>query len=417
MIFIFTSSIIKATINKIGNNDYVVRFCRFLKNNKICISVTSFCAVGLFAFVCAVLFAGVRVGINVNYSGKNIAVVENDLVGRNAVGIAEDTVTDSAQTAIDSPEYSLTLTVSDRLESAAQVADSILENTEDITYGTTLKIDGKTVVCVKEDGIEELLEARRTAFYIDDAENTAEFSSKIQIEEGYYLNSQFSDFEKAEKIINGLEVKTVSTVKTNIATPYKTVKKTNSEKSVGYSGVAVKGENGITVRTESVENVNGKVVSRKQVSIVTEKKAVDEVIEIGTKVEKANTRARVSSSFISPISSGKYRISSYYGSGRNHKGIDMCAPRGTAIFAVGGGTVTYAGYDSDFGYNVIIKHSNGISTRYAHADSIKVSVGQIVAQGDIIATVGSSGWSTGNHLHFEVIVNGVRVNPAPYIGI
>ena len=364
-------------------------------------------------FVCLVLFAGLRVGINVNYSGKNIAVVENDFIGRNALGIAADSITGEAQTAIEVPEYSLTLTAADKLESANQVADSIIENTKDITYGWALKVDGEIVIHVTEEGIEELLKERKTAFYVNGAENSAEFVEKVEVEEGYYLNSKFSDFKKAEEIINELEVKTISSVKTNIATPYKTIKKTNPEKPAGYSAVAVKGENGITVRTESVKKINGKVVSRKQISIVTEKEAVDQVIEIGTKVK----RASVNSGFILPISAGKYKISSYYGDGRNHKGIDMCAPRGTAIFAVGGGTVTYAGYDSDFGYNVIIKHSNGISTRYAHANSLNVSVGQIVAQGDIIATVGCTGWSTGNHLHFEVIANGVRVNPAPYIGV
>ena len=413
MIFIFKISEIKAIFEKIKNNEYVSRLLRFVKNNKIFVSVTSVCSVGVLVFVCLVLFAGLRVGINVNYSGKNIAVVENDYIGRSALGIAANSVTGDAQAAIEVPEYSLTLTAADKLESANQVADSIIENTKDITYGWALKIGGKTVIHVKEEGIEELLKARKAAFFVDGAENSAKFAEKVEVEEGYYLNSEFSDFKKAEKIINKLEVETISSVKTNIATPYKTVKRTNSEKPAGYSAVAVKGENGITVRTESVKKINGKVVSRKQTSIVTEKKAVDQIIEIGTKVK----RASVNSGFISPISAGKYRISSYFGDGRNHKGIDMCAPRGTAIFAVGGGTVSYAGYDSDFGYNVIIRHSNGISTRYAHANSLNVSVGQIVAQGDIIASVGCTGWSTGNHLHFEVIANGVRVNPAPYIGI
>ena len=413
MIFIFKTSELKAIFEKIKNNEYVSRLLRFVKNNKIFVSVTSLCAAGILVFVCLVLFAGLRVGINVNYSGKNIAVVENDFIGRNALGIAADSITGEAQTAIEVPEYSLTLTAADKLESANQVADSIIENTKDITYGWALKVDGEIVIHVTEEGIEELLKERKTAFYVNGAENSAEFVEKVEVEEGYYLNSKFSDFKKAEEIINELEVKTISSVKTNIATPYKTIKKTNPEKPAGYSAVAVKGENGITVRTESVKKINGKVVSRKQISIVTEKEAVDQVIEIGTKVK----RASVNSGFILPISAGKYKISSYYGDGRNHKGIDMCAPRGTAIFAVGGGTGTYAGYDSDFGYNVIIKHSNGISTRYAHANSLNVSVGQIVAQGDIIATVGCTGWSTGNHLHFEVIANGVRVNPAPYIGV
>ena len=201
MIFIFKISEIKAIFEKIKNNEYVSRLLRFVKNNKIFVSVTSVCSVGVLVFVCLVLFAGLRVGINVNYSGKNIAVVENDYIGRSALGIAANSVTGDAQAAIEVPEYSLTLTAADKLESANQVADSIIENTKDITYGWALKIGGKTVIHVKEEGIEELLKARKAAFFVDGAENSAKFAEKVEVEEGYYLNSEFSDFKKAEKII------------------------------------------------------------------------------------------------------------------------------------------------------------------------------------------------------------------------
>lgn len=413
MIFILNRLSLKNLFNELKNSNRLTRISNIIKNNKASMGVISACAVCLAVFVSAVMFAGLRVGVNVNYSGRNIAVVENEEIGYNALSIATESVTsNSAQEAIDSPKFSLTLTVSDRLEDAADLADTILENTADITAGVAIRINGKTAACVADEGIDELLETRRTAFYIDGAENTAEFVDEVSTEKGYYLTSEISDFSEAEAIINQLDVKTVSTVKTDVTIPYKTVKTANSSKNAGYSAVKTKGENGVSVRTEAVEKLNGNVSSRTELSVEIEKKAVDEVIEIGTAVVKSR-----SSSFICPIGSGKYRISSYYGDGRNHKGIDLCANRGTSIFAVGGGTVTYAGYDSDFGYNVIIKHSNGISTRYAHANTLNVKKGQVVAQGDIIATVGSTGWSTGNHLHFEVIVNGVRVNPAPYIGL
>ena len=95
----------------------------------------------------------------------------------------------------------------------------------------------------------------------------------------------------------------------------------------------------------------------------------------------------------------------------------MAADKGTPIFAAASGKITFVGYDSQYGYNVIIEHSNGIKTRYAHANALCVKKGDTVSQGDMIATVGMTGYATGNHLHFEVIVNGNRVNPAPYIGL
>ena len=415
MIFIFKHLNLKVLVNKL--NTVKTSLLRILKNNRITVSFASASAVCLAVIVAVLLFAGVRVGVSVSYSGKNIAVVENEEIGYSAMNIATESVTsDTAQKAISTPKFSLTLTVSDKLEDATDLADSILKNTSDITSAVAIKINGKTVACVEDNGIEKVIEARRTAFYIEGAENSAEFVDKVEIEKGYFLNSEITDSAKAEEIVNNLDVKTVSVVKTDVTIPYKTVKTTNSKKNVGYSSVKTKGENGVSVRTESVEKLNGNVSTRTELSVVVEKNAVDEVVEIGTAVVKSKSKAS-SSGLICPINSGKYRISSYYGDGRNHKGIDLCANRGTAIFAAGGGTVTYAGYDSDFGYNVIIKHSNGISTRYAHANSLNVKKGQVVAQGDMIAAVGSTGWSTGNHLHFEVIVNGVRVNPAPYIGL
>ena len=76
-----------------------------------------------------------------------------------------------------------------------------------------------------------------------------------------------------------------------------------------------------------------------------------------------------------------------------------------------------SGFDGAYGYSVVIDHGNGLRTRYAHASALKVAKGAAVEQGDLLALVGSTGNSTGNHLHFEVLVNETRVDPAPYIGL
>jgi murein DD-endopeptidase MepM/ murein hydrolase activator NlpD len=98
-----------------------------------------------------------------------------------------------------------------------------------------------------------------------------------------------------------------------------------------------------------------------------------------------------------------------------HSGIDIAVPSGTRAYAVRGGTVTFAGWDGGYGYCVIVDHGDGVKTRYAHASSILVRVGQNVARGDAVILVGSTGHSTGPHLHFEVIVNGVCQNPRNYL--
>ena len=112
-------------------------------------------------------------------------------------------------------------------------------------------------------------------------------------------------------------------------------------------------------------------------------------------------------------------VTSRFGSrwGSTHKGIDIGAPKGTPIKAAAGGTVTVAqyGYSGGYGNYVIISHGNGIQTVYAHCNSLNVTVGQKVSQGQQIATVGSTGRSTGNHLHLEIRVNGVAQNPQNYL--
>ncbi len=98
-----------------------------------------------------------------------------------------------------------------------------------------------------------------------------------------------------------------------------------------------------------------------------------------------------------------------------HAGLDLAAPKGTAIHCVAPGRVIYAGYRGGYGKLVIVSHENGISTRYGHCSQILVKNGQIVKEGQLIAKVGATGVATGNHLHFEVRKNGKTQNPANYI--
>ena len=101
--------------------------------------------------------------------------------------------------------------------------------------------------------------------------------------------------------------------------------------------------------------------------------------------------------------------------GRLHEGIDIAASSGTPIWAAAAGTVIHAGWLGGYGNLVVVDHGNGLATAYAHASAILVGVGQQVAQGETVALVGSTGNSSGPHLHFEVRVNGVAVDPLLYL--
>lgn len=98
-----------------------------------------------------------------------------------------------------------------------------------------------------------------------------------------------------------------------------------------------------------------------------------------------------------------------------HTGLDIAAPKGTKIKAAASGTVIFAGYSGGYGNVVKISHGSGIKTYYAHCSKLYVKEGQKVSAGDVIATVGSTGNSTGNHLHFEVVKNGTSLNPQNYL--
>jgi murein DD-endopeptidase MepM/ murein hydrolase activator NlpD len=101
--------------------------------------------------------------------------------------------------------------------------------------------------------------------------------------------------------------------------------------------------------------------------------------------------------------------------GRMHEGIDIAVPTGTPVAAAASGTVIYAGWMGGYGNLVVIDHGGGVSTAYGHNSSVAAGVGQPVAQGQVIAYSGSTGHSTGPHVHFEVRVNGSPVDPLGYL--
>ena len=164
-----------------------------------------------------------------------------------------------------------------------------------------------------------------------------------------------------------------------------------------------------------------------EVSEDTIKQAKEKLEEsLNAKVAEINKQKEIDSKTINgvyiasvPVSNG--HITSRFGSresirNHTHKGIDIAASYGTDIKAVADGTIEYASYNSGgYGNLVIIDHGNGIKTYYGHCSKLCVSVGQKVNAGDVIAKVGSTGNSTGNHCHFEIRVNGSQIDPQKYV--
>lgn len=124
---------------------------------------------------------------------------------------------------------------------------------------------------------------------------------------------------------------------------------------------------------------------------------------------------------VAPVKDGWYssnfgwRVDPFNGQSAMHEGVDYVVPEGTPIYASAGGVVAYADMHPSYGNMVEIEHGNEIITRYAHASKLLVKVGQVVRRGEKIAEVGSTGRSTGNHLHFEVRYKGSAQNPVRFL--
>lgn len=399
---------------KLSSSNIFKRVWNFIKNNRIAAKVCSLCIVGMLAVGISVVSVGITLGFRVNYAGTYIATVRNAGVFDTAKSIVLELMdSKNADSAIKTPGFKMTLTVSDRLDSAVVLADAIIANTNDIVEASALIVNGEQIACGETEELREYLENSRTRFETEGAECRSVFTDDVRLEDGYYLKSEISDSNELKAATQAIGVKTVSVITTDTEIPFSKETVKTSKQLVGYSKVTTEGQNGISRKTESVEMLNGEEISRTELSAEVIKEPVTEVTTVGT----ARSSAEKSAGFISPLKKGSFTVSAYYGDGRGHKGIDLAANKGTSIYAVSGGTVTYAGYDGDYGYSVIIDHGNGLKTRYAHASSLCVSKGQTVSQGEVIAYVGSTGYSTGNHLHFEVMVNGSHVNPASYIGL
>lgn len=188
---------------------------------------------------------------------------------------------------------------------------------------------------------------------------------------------------------------------------YKKVTEKDDTLYKGDNKVKQTGQDGEKVVSEYIREKNGQVIGKSvtEEEILTE--PVDEITIVGTKV----VSSRGTGSFQWPAVGGY--ISSHMGSrwGRLHRGIDIARPSNRSILAADNGVVVSTGPDGSYGNKIVINHNNGYRTLYAHLSSIDVKPGQTVTAGTKIGVMGSTGRSTGIHLHFEVTKNGTLINP------
>lgn len=188
----------------------------------------------------------------------------------------------------------------------------------------------------------------------------------------------------------------------------------------GVSRITTEGAPGVNHLTATVTYVNNIETSRRVTNAKVVSTPVTERIALGTKIppEQYSTEDAGYGKFIWPMEVGKSHISEYTywdGGYAGHVGIDIVAYYGAPIYAGASGTVTHSGWNYGYGNCVIIDHGNGYQTLYGHCSELLVSVGEKVIQGQVIAKEGATGMVSGAHMHFEVRMGNVKLNPVNYL--
>jgi len=356
------------------------------------------------------------------------------------------------------PQYEFAIVKREDITDIKKIEGELTKNAQedlDQTYG--LYVDGELLaVNESQDALLDLLDSIKEPYLSDTTGETVEFIKKVEIKKDIYAKNLLHDIDEIRELllinedsvsytvkagdtassiadkfslslaslkalnkgvdVNNIKpgqklkidnagtvlgVKVVRTIKYNEVIDFSTETQKTDMLYKGEEKVKVAGSKGTREITATVTLIDGQEIER----VITNKKVikapVNRVILVGTK------SVAPSGTFRWPVGGTGGTISSTFydrrGS-RRHNAVDIAAHRGTPVLAADGGTVYLVSYSSSgYGNQVVIDHGNGIRTRYAHCSKILVKQGQKVPKGYQIATVGSTGWSTGPHLHFEIM--------------
>lgn len=244
----------------------------------------------------------------------------------------------------------------------------------------------------------------------DVSENTGEtvsFESDIEIVQTYSGGDLAVSVEEAVDIVkSALEVVSVSRETYSETISFTTEYIYNDSQYTDYAAVVQAGQAGERTVTAEITYDNGQETERTVLSSEVVREPVPEIVEVGT-MERPAYALPLENAVISDVYGPRW--------GKMHWGMDFSCRTGTKVLASAGGTVSEAVYRNDYGYTVVIDHGDGMKTRYAHMSQLLVKAGDSVNQGDTVGLSGSTGDSTGPHLHFEMIADGYRINPQEYL--
>ena len=304
----------------------------------------------------------------------------------------------------------------------------MLANGEIITPPWYVTVEGERVALV--DSEEDAREAVKLAadhykneetvnIEIEEQTSTAEMDLENGDEKPEILTPEEAAAEITAK--QELTVKTTEVVTEKEPVEFKKVTKKTDKLYVGQRKVKQKGSEGLKEVTKEVTKENGETIEENLIYEAVLKEPQTRIVLSGTKRQEedaftaaADVKQEGSGELTAPVSS--MNVTSGFGPrwGRAHLGVDLGMPSGAPISAADAGTVIFTGYSGSYGNLVKVDHGNGMITYYAHCSRVLAEQGQAVERGEVIAEVGSTGNSTGPHLHFEVRMNGENVDPMNY---
>ncbi len=381
----------------------------------------------LIVSVVSLYIVGVRISYDVMHGDEKVAHIENIDVYNTAKEITLGGIVTENHDEIELAEFVIKPVLSFKTEktTAEVLSNSILERTTSISPSFAVMLnDSQKLYVTDREYVEQLVNQRLDSFNIEGTQSESKLLDKLDFKTVYSDKALLSTDEDIKNFVNGLNVVTTATKVTTYEIPYKTVYKETSSKYQGYSAVTTTGVNGVNKVITITNYLNGVVSEEPTVTDVCVTQVVDKVITTGTAVKPSPTfKAPVAlSDFVWPINA-PWRITSYWGDGRGHKGLDIGRSlsvdsiHGADILATKAGTITMSRWNGGYGYMVEIDHGNGVKSRYAHCSKLLYKEGTYVKKGQVIAKVGSSGNSSGPHLHFEILINGTQVNPEKYFAL
>ena len=425
------------------------------------------------------VFSQLTFGLEVEYDGVKIGNIKHENVYTTAENqLMQRVLYEEGDDVEIVPQFRLSVVSKNSFLTSDQITDKLIAASTDVVEEASgLYVDGALVGAVRDkDELEATLDGILEKYGTDAEGDIISFVKDVQIKEGLYPVSSIVEMASLKEKISGESaaeiVYTVSAgdtpydvarkagisldtfyalnpitkttfvigQKVTIASSepflsvkvqrqevvketvkYNTITTKNNSYYTSYRRVTRSGKNGVNEVTYLVTYLNGVATEKEVVETKVISAPVDEKVTVGTKTQSNYTSSSMQASsgngkvpgFIWPTSG---RISCRWWGYYNHRGLDIAAPSGTPIYAAASGTViSYKNLSNGYGRHIVIDHGNGVQTLYAHTSAVYVKVGQKVTQGQKVAAVGRTGWATGNHLHFGVMINGVYKNPELYL--